>query len=441
MKFLKRTMAFICCFALCVGSAGTLSAFAEDTNANSFDIISTKGVTAVVSQESYGENNDGWELTLTAKDAGISFANEAMQDYEVFQDVIVDMRLKTSGTGYDGDFQLYKAEGDLIDYGLPGGIWNRVKYRTKIYVENGVKFVKLDLYNGKGKTVNISDISVEIAPEEKPLLGGVKLFSMEAGGLMQGYVLVTPENKVIVIDGGNTADVTKLLSLIRTFTNKVDYWFITHFHTDHAGALRTILDAQAIAIENLCYSFPDTATVKNLSGDADAWLCDAMDELVANHPEKVKNVYEPKAKDVFKVSETVTVKALNDAWFEKNNNYGNNSGVMYKVETPGEDILFIGDMGDRGDYYLEDDWVKKEVESCTVIQMSHHGQNGVTDLFYSTIKEMKVCLYPAVMWIYDNNGGSGFNSATLKTMHTRDLVRERGVMDIYVSGRGRALLE
>ena len=52
----------------------------------------------------------------------------------------------------------------------------------------------------------------------------------------------------------------------------------------------------------------------------------------------------------------------------------------------------------------------------------------------------KVCLYPAVDWIYNNDNGSGFNTANLDSLHTRDLMRERGVMNIYTSGMGRKII-
>ena len=57
------------------------------------------------------------------------------------------------------------------------------------------------------------------------------------------------------------------------------------------------------------------------------------------------------------------------------------------------------------------------------------------------IKEKKVCLYAAKQWIYDNDNGTGFNTATLTTLHMRDLVREWGVLTIYTQAAGRLLIE
>ena len=441
MRNLKKIAAAIAfAMILPVFSAIPLNATAETGESSLFDTVVLKSMTGEESADAYTQGESGMKLNITGKNASVTFGGDDVQQFGLFDDVIIDLRLKIEGSGYNGDLKLYKPEGDLIDYGFPMGEWNRVRYKTKVYEQNGKKIVRLDFYNGKGKTIEISDFKIEKAPEDKPILGGVKLYSMECTGLMEGYVLVTPEGKVIVIDGGNNAEVDALVKFLRTFTNKVDYWFITHFHSDHATALHVILQNYDIAIENLGYSFIESSVVKERSGDSDYWLCDAINEDVLEYPNKVKNVITPGYGDVYKVSETVSVKALNDSWFEKNNNYGNNSGIIYKVETPGEDILFLGDMGDRGDYYLQDDWARSEIESCTVIQMAHHGQNGVTDKFYAAIKDIKVCLYPAAQWIYDNDNGKGFNSANLKTLHTRDLMRERGVMEIIISAHGRKLL-
>ncbi len=433
MNIIKKVLTIIICFSLSFIVCGTLNVKAE----NSMN-IKVKNATIEETNQGYS-SKEGYKINVSNKNANIFFLTP---EYETFSDVVVEFRMMMEGDTYDGDFKLYKAEGDLIDYGFKGGVWNRVRFISKVYSDGTDKYVKLDLFNGKNKTILVSDISILKAPEKEKLLGGVKLYSMEAKNLMMGYVLVTPKGKVIVVDGGSNAEVDSLIKFIRTFTNKVDYWVLTHFHSDHSTAIYTILKNYDIKIDNLYFDFPSSADVKSLSGDADGWLSDALTETINEYPEKIGNVVTPHKGDIVEVEEGVKIIVLNDAWKDqKNNNYGNNSGIMYKISTPNESILFTGDMGDRGDYYLEDEWIKKEVESCTIIQMAHHGQNGVTDKFYSTIKEIKVALYPAARWIYDNDGGKGFNTATLTTLHTRDLIRERGVIDIYVSANGRAILE
>ena len=71
-----------------------------------------------------------------------------------------------------------------------------------------------------------------------------------------GYVIRTRNNKLIIVDGGKNTDSNLILSYINKYGNgKVDYWFITHAHDDHVGALLGILkdENNDITIENLCY--------------------------------------------------------------------------------------------------------------------------------------------------------------------------------------------
>lgn len=440
MKTLNKILSFVLvlglgiCAAFTAGKGKTMAA--DDAK----DDITVSGGTLSDLADGYN-GGSGMKLVFGDKRAAVRIGNAEIDRLKTFDTVMVEFRLKYDGTGYDNALKVYKQEGDLVDCGYPANVWNRVRFKTMVYTENGKNFVRLSLDYKAGKTVYLSGISVKKSEADSPLLGGVQLISLESVTLAMGYVAVTPDNRVIVVDGGDSGDASALLKLLRTYTHKVDHWFITHFHTDHLNALLTLLTYEDIEVENLYYDFPTTETVKTLNGDSDAYVCDKFENLVKAHPEKVKNVITPHYKDEYKIGGSVRIKVLNDAWYtERDINYGNNTGIMYKMETPGESVLFTGDMGSRGDVYLKDEWTKKEIAGCTLIQMAHHGQNGTSDAFYDAIAEIKVCLYPAVDWIYNNDNGSGFNTANLDSLHTRDLMREKGVTNIYTSGMGRKII-
>ncbi len=441
MKILNKILILILGVCLSMGAVfvgGTAKVSAEKGLKNN---LTVSGGTLTESDNGYN-GTEAVKLTFNGKTSVLRVKNNEINALKTFDTVTVEFRLKYDGTGYNNTLRVYKAEGDLVDYGYPANVWNRVRFKTMVYTENGENFVKIELDFAANKTAYISDLKVTASEEDKPLLGGVKLISLESITLAMGYVVITPDNKVIVIDGGYVGgDTDIMLKLLRTFTHKVDYWFLTHFHTDHTTVAAQLIEYQDIVIENLYYDFPTSQMVKDLSGDSDYPFCDKFEDLVKNNPQKVKNVIKPHYKDEYKLGEYVTMKVLNNAWYtERDGNYGNNSGIMFKMETPGESVLFTGDMGDRGDVYLNDEWSRKEIESCTLIQMAHHGQHGTSDAFYNAIKDIKVCLYPAVDWIYNNDNGSGFNTANLDSLHTRDLMRERGVMNIYTSGMGRKII-
>ena len=444
MKLIRRILSFVLffvCSALCITGSVNVGAFAETVAMA--DYYTTYGATVEVDDTfTYAGESSSLKMKLTSDKAGIYLELPALQEYAIGDQVVVDMRLYMEGTGYNGTFKLYKAGGELIDYAFPGGVWSRVRFQTRVFEKDGVKNVLISMEKGKGLTIWLSNPAVDTAEEDAPLFGGVKLYQIEPkSNLMNSYIVETKKGEIVVMDGGDLADADNLVKILRTFTNEVDYWFISHYHSDHVRALVTILEYHNIKIKNLYFDFPTSAEVKQNSGDSDGYLADELLAKIAQHPEKVGNVIKAERGLTVQVDDGVAVKALNDAYMVKNNNYGNNTTVVYKVETPGEDILFLGDLGDRGDAYLEDEWFVEEAESCTVIQLAHHGQNGTTDKFYNMIKEKKVVLYAAKQWIYDNDNGSGFNTANLTTLHMRDLVREWGVLRVYTQAGGRLLLQ
>ena len=444
MKLLRRIFSFVLffiCSALCMTGSVNVGAYAETVAM--MDNYTVYGATAEADTAfTYAEESSSLKMQLTSDKAGIYLEFPALQDYAIGDEVVVDLRLYMEGTGYNGTFKLYKAGGELIDYAFPGGVWSRVRFQTRVFEKDGVKNVLISMEKGKGLTIWLSNPAVDAAEEDTPLFGGVKLYQIEPkSNLMNSYIVENKEGEIIVMDGGDLADADNLIKVLRSFTNEVDHWFISHYHCDHLRALVTILEYHNIKIKNLYFDVPTSAEIKQNCGDGDGYLADELVAKVAQYPDKVENVITPKRGMTVQVGEDVTVKVLNDAYKVKNNNYGNNTTVVYKVETPGEDILFLGDLGDRGDAYLEDEWFVAEAESCTVIQLAHHGQNGTTDKFYNMIKEKKVVLYAAKQWIYDNDNGSGFNTATLTTLHMRDLVREWGVLRVYTQAGGRLLLQ
>ena len=58
---------------------------------------------------------------------------------------------------------------------------------------------------------------------------------------MMGYIIKTQDNKIIAIDGGTVDDTSNFVDKINTLGGKIDYWFITHPHNDHAGVFNVVI--------------------------------------------------------------------------------------------------------------------------------------------------------------------------------------------------------
>ena len=64
-----------------------------------------------------------------------------------------------------------------------------------------------------------------------------------------GYLFVTEQGKVAVFDGGAEADTHALGEQIMMLGGHVDAWFITHFHSDHVGAVVGVLREYDLTVD------------------------------------------------------------------------------------------------------------------------------------------------------------------------------------------------
>ena len=80
---------------------------------------------------------------------------------------------------------------------------------------------------------------------------------------MMSYVIRTPGNELIVIDGGTKGDAAYLRKFIQERGNHVHAWFISHPHYDHVDALTAILNnPEDMKIDKIYGSLPDDEWLK-----------------------------------------------------------------------------------------------------------------------------------------------------------------------------------
>ena len=310
-----------------------------------------------------------------------------------------------------------------------------------------MKYVYIGLNNAAGDVCYVYNVQVdENTTDLENLFGGTKITQLASVGYaqMEGYLIKTTDGKTVILDGGTTAEATALYNLIKANVTAnaegkyvIDAWFVSHYHSDHVGALIEILNTREdIYITSLYYDFSgaqesfDAVEYSYVTGLASALSINAS---------KVGSVVTPKKGDEVVVG-TVTMKVLNTAYFGSSSNVINNSSIVYKLETEGESVLFLNDLGDYGDTLLNDSYFEAEMKTCTVVQMAHHGQAGTTDKFYKAIDDIRVCLYPAPAWLYDVNAGNGIGTGTYGTLGTRELMRELGVRYSYSAANGDVVL-
>ena len=328
--------------------------------------------------------------------------------------------------------------GEIFDCAFAVEEWSMANYEAKVQTDGETKYITLGFDWLRNLTAHVEILSVEKSTLPEVLFDGDKLTLLRAKNVqMEGFTYET-DGKLVVMDGGNTVDAKHLYEKITEISpdKKVDMWLISHYHCDHVDALIEILNNETYDIEiaELYYDFPTKEQLGN-QGDEDNHCIDDLNNAVKNHPEKVKKVITPKKGDSYKIG-NIEVKVLNNACFDAGSNYSNDSSICFKFVTKGESILFLGDLGLKGDDYLKDKDFVKEIETCSVVQTAHHGQNGVSDEFYRKCKAMKVCLYCAPYWLYNVDSGAGYGSGTWNTLKTRRLMAQLGVLRNYSSASG-----
>lgn len=269
-------------------------------------------------------------------------------------------------------------------------------------------------------------------------LGGAALTMLAPATSSQNmsYLIQTKSGSVIVVDGGLREDAARLTETIQAMGGKVAAWLITHPHSDHIGALTEILNKNPIPIQidHIYYSFMETDHYHN--GQNMGRMGD-LENLVAAFsniaPEKL---HTPLATGQTIQVDDVLITVMNQPYISLTNTF-NNSSVAYRVDVNGKRILFLGDMGWQAGQDLLEKSNPVDLKA-DIVQMSHHGQDGVEEGVYRVINP-EICLWPTPLWLWDNvkDGQPG----PWKTLTVRKWMEDLGVQKHYGVMNGDLILQ
>ena len=249
-----------------------------------------------------------------------------------------------------------------------------------------------------------------------------------SGILMQGYLIKTPNNKLVVIDGGNLSYLEQafLPSFARAVLglNEGDYfeieaWFISHAHSDHYGELSVMLrdydEKSNYKINNFYFDFPDLEKSGFDEGDYDLNLLQGLKNGLNTYA-KVNGIacgdsYYDDLNGKFINAEAVkngltfTVDGVRfeilQTW-DKDDDMVNGNSLVIKV-WPGnpdeKNCLFLNDTSIGSGARLLKTYGEKL--KSDIVQMSHHGQAGADKDVYDMI-DAKIRLWPAPFWLWDD---------------------------------------
>ena len=240
------------------------------------------------------------------------------------------------------------------------------------------------------------------------------------------YVLQMENGQVVVMDGGLEEEEPYLRGFLAALGNKVDAWFISHPHSDHMATLNNILqDPGDITIKKIYHSELPEWYYKKYDTYYDS-LTNVYYNNLHNSGIEVVNFTEPG--EIIKIDQT-SFKILFVPDTTITENILNNGSMVIKVWDNKKSVLFLGDLAPAGGEKLLQTPFKNDLD-CDYLQLAHHGQKGVTEEFYKSFK-FRACLWPTPLWLYNNDRGEGFNTASFKTVEVRNLMDSLGIKEHY----------
>ncbi|MBQ4480632.1 MAG: MBL fold metallo-hydrolase [Victivallales bacterium] len=239
--------------------------------------------------------------------------------------------------------------------------------------------------------------------------------------IMESVVAVTPNRHVIVFDGGHYADADHLAEVILQYSDTVDYWFLSHAHSDHCGAIIELAKKRpdALKIAKVLYAFPPQQWL----AETEAWskaetrdVCTGVAALPWPQVELHKG-------DRFEV-DGAAIDVLNFYDLNMTQNSCNNSSLVFSLRLGGRRLIFPGDIGvEMANVLVEEygDGLKADI-----VVLSHHGQNGASRQFYEKVAP-EIAIWQTPDWLWDNDNGGGPGSGSWQTNYVKCWMQELGV--------------
>ena len=256
----------------------------------------------------------------------------------------------------------------------------------------------------------------------------IHMLSSSTRSQMMSFVIKTKNGKLIVVDGGLPEDAPHLVETIKSFGTEVSAWILSHPHSDHGGAFAKIAENgfEGLQIDAFYYNIREQAWYDKFESHR-AGMVNTIRNAIAKLPAGVSHM--TSKGEVYYV-DGIAIHVLNNPYWIESNSI-NNSSVVFRLDFDnGTRVLFLGDMGPQAGESLKAEVPASELKA-DIVQMAHHVQYGVNKDVYELIAP-KVAMWNAPGWLWDNDGGSGYNTGNYKTLEVRAWMDEIGTKTNYV---------
>ena len=268
---------------------------------------------------------------------------------------------------------------------------------------------------------------------QKVVEPSLTMLGLEIDGNQIGLCLIfrLSNGHFIILDGGNNKAVyanrlyQKLCELAPDKNNIIiDAWFISHGHSDHAGALIQFSKnyTKKVTVKQFICNIPTDArfleindlTTENATRQAMKAFKDTP--ITKAHTGQIFHFGDAKIEMLY-TAEDLYPKTFGDA---------NSASLVFRVTLGGQTIMCLGDEYTDSSNVLTAMYTNFYLKS-DFVQASHHGLNGATAALYSQIKP------DTVLWPGGKDNYSGPNGGNLSlrdyNKHLLSLCK-----DLYVAG-------
>ena len=248
-----------------------------------------------------------------------------------------------------------------------------------------------------------------------------------------GFVLITPSNRAIVIDGGTAGELHNVIEHIGD--RPIAAWILTHPHGDHIGALLYAMRKEKPILQQvkrfIC-NFHTPAFLRSCGGD-EALNVEHFNSYTETHGIPVDR---PICGDRWKI-DGLEFECLFSKSEKYTENYVNDSSMVFRITGEKQSVLFLGDLGPAaGEELLA---TQGKHLRTNVVQMAHHGHMSVKKNVYEAIDPC-VCIWCCASWLY-NERDAEISKDMYGVGTTRRWMREIGNQIHIVTKDGNQVID
>ena len=217
-------------------------------------------------------------------------------------------------------------------------------------------------------------------------------------------LIITPNNKKILIDGGgsstyNVGENILIPYLLDRKIQKIDYIIISHFDQDHVGGILNVLQEMKVG--------------KVIIGEQGA-ECEQYQQFLNIVQQKKISVVIAKKGDIIQIEKDVQLKVLFPDTELIRDNILNNNSLVFKVEYKDFKVLFTGDIEKIAEEKLLKMY-KKDKLNADILKIAHHGsKSSSTENFIEAVNPKIV-----LIGVGKNNKFGHPNSNVLNRLKSR----------------------